>query len=429
MKKVIVIGGGFAGLSASVDLAENNFEVTLIEASPKLGGRAYSVEDPSFSSFDNGQHIFMGCYDETLSFLEKIGSYSNLDIQESLSIPFVRPGGNIYKLAAKRKFYPLNILHAILNYQALSLKERFKVIDFFLDLICCYSCDLRERTVKQWLDCKRQSDNSVKSLWEIITVGALNTRTESASAEIFSEILKTIFFTGKGSSKIILSKVGLSELYCTPASDFITERGGKINLSERAIKFTTKDKRITGVISDKYEYRDFDAVLFAIPAYALEKISSETKCDISIPQLNYSPIVNVHFLLNKNPFTEKFYGLIGSEIHWVFNHGSYITAMTSAADNLIGLDVEKIYEFFTSELKKYFPIFHKENIISSKVIKEKRATFIPDVSSNEKRNSFKESIGGMFVAGDWTSTGLPSTVESAVSSGRRAAQGIITSLK
>ncbi len=102
MKKVIVIGGGFAGLSASVDLAENNFEVTLIEASPKLGGRAYSVEDPEFGSFDNGQHILMGCYDETISFLEKIGSYSKLDIQDSLSIPFVRPGGAIYKLTAKK---------------------------------------------------------------------------------------------------------------------------------------------------------------------------------------------------------------------------------------------------------------------------------------------------------------------------------------
>ncbi len=283
--------------------------------------------------------------------------------------------------------------------------------------------------MKEWLDCKRQSGNSIKSLWEIITVGALNTRIEYASAEIFSDILKIIFFTGNRSSKIILSKVGLSGLYCEPASDYITRRGGKVILSERIIKFITEDNQIAGVISDKHEYTGFDAVLFAIPAYALEKISSESKCDLAIPELNYSPIVNVHFLLNKNTFTEKFYGLIESEIHWVFNHGSYITAMTSAAENLIGLEGEKISEFFASELKKYFPIFHKENIISSKVIKEKRATFIPDVSSNEKRNNFKESIKGMFVAGDWTDTGLPSTVESAVSSGRRAAQRIITSLK
>ncbi|MFA7228785.1 MAG: hydroxysqualene dehydroxylase HpnE [Melioribacteraceae bacterium] len=429
MKRAIVIGGGFSGLSASVYLAENNFEVTLLEASPKLGGRAYSITgNPGIGTYDNGQHILMGCYDETIAFLKKINSYEKLNIQKSLSIPFVKSGGEILTLSAGKYLYPFNLLSGILNYKALSLKERFKVIDFFLDLVCCYSCDLKEKSVRQWLECKKQSDNSIRSLWEILVVGTLNTTIDKASAETFSEILKTIFLTGNSSATVILPAVGLTRLYCDDAAEFIKNRGGKIHLSEKAVGIETDGNRLTKLITEKCQYEEFDSVVFAIPAYALEKLVWNPGRKLAVPQFNYSPIVNVHLWLRENPFKEEFYGLIGSKIHWVFNHGRHITLMTSSADFLVGDSAEKIVENFVSELEKYFPIFRKEIISGSKVIKEKRATFIPDVSSNEMRGSLENSIEKMFVAGDWTDTGLPSTIESAVLSGRLAAQEVITSL-
>ena len=113
MKRVIVVGGGFAGLSASVYLAENNFEVTLLEASPKLGGRAYSLYNQKFDDYyDNGQHILMGCYEETLSFLKKINSTDNIEFQNSLKVPFVQKGGGVTELSTYKKFYPLNPFRA-----------------------------------------------------------------------------------------------------------------------------------------------------------------------------------------------------------------------------------------------------------------------------------------------------------------------------
>ena len=183
MKRVIVVGGGFSGLSASVYLAENNVEVTLIEASPKLGGRAYSIYNQMFDDYyDNGQHILMGCYDEALSFLEKIDSKDNIEFQNSLHIPFVEKGRGVVELSAFKKFYPLNLCWGILNYKILRLKERLKIIDFFLDLMSCNSCDLKDKTVKEWLECKRQSENSMESFWEILVAGTLNTTIEKASA-------------------------------------------------------------------------------------------------------------------------------------------------------------------------------------------------------------------------------------------------------
>ncbi|MCX6170935.1 MAG: hydroxysqualene dehydroxylase HpnE [Ignavibacteriales bacterium] len=430
MKRVIVFGGGFAGLSTSVYLAENNFEVTLLEASPKLGGRAYSLlNDSQNDIFDNGQHILMGCYEETIAFLKKINSLDKLEIQKSLSIPFVKRGGSIHRLDSKKYFYPLNLLYGIMNYKALSVKERLKVIDFFLDLLCCYSCDLKDKTVSEWLKCKNQSDNSIKAFWEILVVGAFNTTVEKASAEIFAEILKRIFLTGNNSAAILLPKAGLTQLYIEDSIKFITNRKAKINLSEKVIKIILEGNKITGIVTDRNTYNEFDFVISAVPAYALEKIDFLSNQKIEFPGLEYSPIVNVHLWLKENPFNEKFYGLIDSKIHWVFNHGKHISLTASSADILTKMENEKIVDEFISELERYFPIFHREIILDSKFIKEKRATFVPDIVSNELRKNFFLSFENLFFAGDWINTGLPSTIESAVLSGRLAAGNVITSLK
>lgn len=430
MKRVIVVGGGLAGLSASVYLSENDFEVTLIEASPKLGGRTYSLSNKSQNNlYDNGQHILMGCYDETISFLKKIGSLEKVRFQESLRIPFVSSTGIIHKLESPKYFYPFNLLIGILNYKFLTLKERFKVIDFFLDLICCASCDLKGKTVAEWLHCKKQSDNSIKSFWEVLVVGALNTTIEKSSAEIFSEILKTIFLTGNKSATILLPDVGLTQLFVDGAVRFINQSNGRILLSEKVTGIEVDENVITKLITSKNSYESFDTIVFGIPPYALERVVAESSGSLVVPKFQYSPIINVHFWLKENPFEEKFYSLIDSKIHWVFNNGTHITLTTSVADELIFMEESEINRLFSSELEKYFPIFHKEIVVDSKVIKEKRATFVPDIASNQMRNDFEYSIGKMIIAGDWINTGLPSTIESAVLSGRLAATKVINSLK
>ncbi|MDQ7817000.1 MAG: hydroxysqualene dehydroxylase HpnE [Melioribacteraceae bacterium] len=426
MKKCLVIGGGFAGLSSAVYLSDKNHKVTLLEASPKLGGRAYSIYDSKLNrSYDNGQHIIMGCYNETLRFISTINSSHLLEIPDSLSINFIKKGGDIFQLRSPKKKYPFNLLTALLNYKAISLKSRLKIIDFFLDLLCCYSCDLKDKTVIEWMKDQKQTEEAIDFFWSILVVGALNTTIEKASAAVFAEILKRIFFDGTNSSAIILSKVGLSELYVKPSVDFILSHGSEIKLSERIIKIEFEGNRVLKVISEKSSYDDFDYVISAIPSYAISKIFQSSGINYyNLPSLSYGTIINIHLWLNQNPFTERFYGFLDGKIHWVFNHGDHISITISAADQYNDKSEEEILNIIYSDLEIFFPIFISNLVKDFRVIKEKRATFIPDISSLELRKEISTQFENLILAGDWINTKLPSTIESAVMSGRLAAESI-----
>ncbi len=430
MKKVIVVGGGIAGLTAAVYLSEKGIEVTLLEASPKLGGRTYSLYNEKINdAYDNGQHILMGCYDETIRLLKKIDSYDKIQTQPSLEINFIMRDGSSYKLKSFSKGYPLNLLVAILNFKLLKFSERLRIVDFFLDLMCCYEEDLTNVTVSEWLRSKKQSENAVKSFWEVLIVGALNAKAEHTSASVFAGILKRIFLEGNFAATILIPKTNLSELFCLPSGEYIKSRNGSIHLSQKVISLATDGDFISGLETAKNEYGGFDALVFAIPSHALDKIKFKNS-ESSLPdmKLNYSPIVNVHLWLDQNPFTDSFYGLIGSDVHWLFNHGSYISLTSSAAEHLIALESNEIVGHFCSELENYFHILLKESVTDSIVIKEKRATFVPDIASNDIRKNFYSPFKNLFFAGDWTSTGLPSTIESAALSGRLVAEQLISFL-
>jgi len=147
-----------------------------------------------------------------------------------------------------------------------------------------------------------------------------------------------------------------------------------------------------------------------------------------IGKIEYSSILNIHLWLKENPFKQKFYGLIGSSIHWVFNHGKHISLTTSNANEYSETKNDLIVEKFCSELEKYFPIFKRDLVVDTKVIKEKRATFIPDTQSEIIREKVNSPFTNFIMAGDWANTGLPSTIESAVNSGKAAAEKIISTI-
>ncbi len=221
MKKCLVIGGGFAGLSAAAYLANADFEVELIEASPKLGGRAYSfIHNKNNTVIDNGQHIMMGCYSETLSFLSLIGALDKVQVQEKLNVKFIKPNFELYELSTLSLLYPFNLVAAILKYSAVSFRERLSILRFFTKLPFFANRDLMKKTVDELLINENQNENVRKAFWEIICVGALNTNLKKASAKIFVDILKEIFLQGSKGSKIVLPKTGLSEMFCEPAKHF-----------------------------------------------------------------------------------------------------------------------------------------------------------------------------------------------------------------
>ena len=426
MAKCLVIGGGFAGLSAAVNLISIGHSVQLLEASPKLGGRAYSfLYDKQNDIVDNGQHIMMGCYNYTLEFLNKIGSLDLLDFQKSLAVTFVGSSGKEYRLDASNLPYPFNLLKAILTYKALSFSERIKVAMLFSGLLTIEPEKYSDITSGKFLEEHKQSSNTIKAFWEILHVGTLNCALDESSAASFIYILKKMFLSGNKASTIVLPKTGLSELYCSNAQKYIINSGGEIFLSTKVLSLgTDSSNEITSVITDKGEWNNFDYVILAASPFNVKNLLAEINLDDILPSLKYSSIVTCHMWLNQNPFTEKFYGMIDSKIHWAFNHAKHISLITSAADNLINLTKEEMYAEFVEELEKYFSFFKREIIIDYMIIKEKRATFIPESNVIISRKLLNSKYGKLVLAGDWTNTSLPSTIEGAVKSGVLASRAI-----
>ena len=423
-KKCIVIGGGFAGLSAAAFLSSNGYIVQLLEASPKLGGRAYSYLDNKTNTvLDNGQHILMGCYKETLNFLKLIGADKNLLYQDKLEINFVKENYNLVPLKSAPLFYPLNLLFGMLKFKAISFAHRLKLLKVILKLPFYSTKRLSRMTVQDWLVKEGQDEQVMEAFWKILAIGALNTNIKNASAKMFVDILKEIFLNGNFAATIILPKYGLSETYCNPAKSFIERNGGSINLSAQVTELIYSGTIIEKVVTREKVYDDFDFVISAIPHYTLEKIIANESI-IKNPGLSYSSILNIHIWLRENHLTKNFYGLIGSPVHWIFNKGTHLNLVISDADDLIKKDDEELFEIVCSELKSFVNL-DKDMITGCKVIKEKRATFIPSNDIINKRPSQQTAIKNLILAGDWVDTGLPATIESAVKSGRQASELII----
>jgi hydroxysqualene dehydroxylase len=423
MKKIVVIGGGFAGLSAASFLSNSDFKIELLEASPKLGGRAYSFVDKETGAvIDNGQHILMGCYKETLKFFKLIGAENNLSKQSHLSLNFIKKNFELCPLTASGSFYPFNLLSAVINYSAFSSYEKLLFIKFFAKLYLYSDNELKRLTVIEWLLKEKQTKNLIKSFWEILAIAALNTDIKKASANIFASVLKEIFFRGNNASVIILPLFGLTESYCDDAFRFISGKEGSISFSEPVIKLNAHDNAIKEIVTTKRVISGFDYVITAIPLYALKKIVTE---EHFLPGLefNYSSILTVHLFLKENRFVNTFYGLIDSPVQWVFNKRSHLTVVISNADKFIDGSKEEIIDLILSELNKYI-LLERNEIKTYNIIKEKRAAFIPSNDILDKRPSTHTPFKNLFLAGDWTNTGLPATIESAVKSGKRAADAV-----
>ncbi len=471
MKKCIVIGGGFAGLTASAYLTNAGINVGLIEASPKLGGRAYSFLHKETSTIvDNGQHILLGCYDYTLNFLSLIGAQDKVQFQEKMKVNFLKPNFDLHELKSSSLPYPFNFLSALLKFTAVTFHERLSILRLFLKLPFLAKRDLEKISVNEFLIKENQNENVKKAFWEILCVGALNTGLEKASAKMLADILKIIFLKGSSGSRMVFPKAGLSEMYCESAKQFIEQKGGMVSLSEKVEEIKVEKGRAAEISTNKRTITDFDFVICAVPFFALEKIVmslessrhselvSESKFrsddtremlkqvqhDISLSAVQsfnhsiiqpfnhstiqsftprYSSILNVHVWLKENKFGNNFYGLIGSKLHWVFSHTTNLNCVISDADYLMNLSDDEIMNLIYSELEKYLRITRQE-ITNHLILKEKRATFIPSREILYNRPNTETEIINLFLAGDWVNTGLPSTIESAVKSGSVAAQAV-----
>ncbi|MGA8791609.1 hydroxysqualene dehydroxylase HpnE [Candidatus Binatus sp.] len=444
MKDAVVIGAGFAGLSAAVALAERGVRVTVLEGKPAPGGRAYSFAEPDTGDFvDNGQHVLMGCYVETLDFLKRIGAYDQLVFHEDLEIEMLTGPGQSAILKTARLPGPLHMTAALLGYRHLSIADRIAVMRGGLRMLAMRRFgdgELRRLTVAQLMDRIGQSEQARRCFWYPLSIATLNDEPQSSSAQLLAEVLKRAFFSRRRDSAFVYSRVGLSDLYCTGAQRVIERAGGRV-VSHSIVEMLEPGARgrVASVrLRDgrRIEGSDF---ISAVPAPQLLRFLPESA--VADPffsrftGLSSSPIICVHVWLDREVTNSPFIGFIGTTTQWLFNkrqifaqrgetHPGYLSFVISGARKLVDRSNQEILDIVINDLHAMIPASRAARVVKSLVLKEKNATMAPDLRSHELRPTAKTPIANFFLAGDWIQTGLPATIESAVISGRAAAAAV-----
>jgi squalene-associated FAD-dependent desaturase len=442
-KDVVVIGGGFAGLSAGVALAERGFRVTLLERKPTLGGRAYSFSDPQSGDLvDNGQHVLMGCYTETLSFLDRIGSRDKLVFHQNLEIEMLDRAGARARLYTARVPGPLHMGAALLRYAHLGPRERLRVMVGGARLLQMRRADrarLEQLTVAELMDALGQGERARRVFWYPMAIATLNEDPARASAGLLAEVLKRAFFSRRSDSAFVYSSVGLSDLYCKPAVDSIERRGGTI-VSHAAVERLELNGDGTVTAVKLRDGRAINAAHFvaAVPPAQLLAILPEQAVSFfdRLNELGTSPIICAHVWLDREVTDFAFAGFIGTTTQWLFNkrrifeqhgrrHPGYLSFVISGSRALVDRSNDDLLEQVMADLRAMIPGARAAQVVKALVLKEKQATMAPDPRSYRIRPSTETPLRNLVLAGDWIQTGLPATIESAVISGRAAAAAIV----
>lgn len=443
-RDVVIIGGGFAGLSAAAALAERGFRVAVLERKPALGGRAYSFADPETGdAVDNGQHVMMGCYAETLKFLERIGARGQLVFHPKLAIEMIERDGRRGALRTARLPGPLHMSAALMRYGLLTPRERMSAMVAGLKLLRMHRHDrarLGAATVSAVMDVLGQGERARRCLWYPLAIATLNEDPHLASAALLAEVLKRAFFGRRMDSAFVYARVGLSDLYCEGARRLIEYGGGVVatHAIAEALEFDA-DGRAAGVrLRDGRRLNAANFIAAVPPAQLVRLLPEGAGADPFFAQLGEitsSPIICVHAWFDREITDAAFAGFVGTATQWMFNKRrifadrgerapGYLSFVISGARELVDRSNEELLDLVTRDLGAMITAAREARLLKALVLKEKHATMAPSPECDRLRPDVRTPISNFFLAGDWIQTGLPATIESAVAAGHAAAAAV-----
>jgi squalene-associated FAD-dependent desaturase len=441
---VAVIGGGFAGLAAGTLLADRGVRVLLLEARPRLGGRATAFRDrETGETVDNGQHVLFGCYRETLAFLSRIGANQNVRVQESLEVPFIARTGERSVLRCGRWPPPLHLLAGILTWDAVPLADRLSSLRIALALRRTRLPFRTPETVAAWLRRHRQSEALIETLWEPLAVAALNQSIAEAEAGPFVRVLREMFAGDRSASALVLPTRPLDQMYANPARAFIEARGGLVRTDSLARAILNRD----GPTAVDVRTRNADTsagperlpvthVISTVPWHALRNMLPDPPPALrttiaAATAMKSMPIVTVNLWYDRIVMDEPFVGLSGRTVQWVFDKrqvfgesSSHLSLVVSGAGSVVPLSRDELVAMAVREVAEAIPQARAATLVRATVVREKQATFSLQ-AGQPPRPAGRTIVPRFFLAGDWTDTGLPGTIESAVLSGHTAARAIL----
>jgi squalene-associated FAD-dependent desaturase len=440
---VVVLGAGFAGLSAAVRLTRDGARVLVLEARSRLGGRATAFPDRDTGELvDNGQHVLMGCYTDTFEFLREIGAMGNVRLDPQLAITMIDRTGRRTRLSCPSLPAPLHLVAGVLEWEALGWRDRLSVLGMATPLKharreltpgATMRAASPDETVTSWLIRNGQTPRLRELLWDPLALAALNQPPEQAAAPPFARVLAEMFSDDSRAAAIALPTKPLHLMYAEPARAYLEAHGSAVRTGAAATIALTADRSAVVGVRVGGEAWPADRVISSVPWFALAGLFDEAPPALHgvldrAARMTSSPIVTVNLWFDRPVLDLPVLGLPGRAMQWVFDKrlvlgddASHLSLVSSgAADILAETNIELVHRAH-GELLDALPDVRAARLLQATVVREPRATFSL-APGQPARPTAETDLHGFLLAGDWTATGLPATIESAVRSGHRAAE-------
>jgi len=438
-----VIGGGLAGLSAAVELVDAGVHVTLLEGRPRLGGATFSFVRDGLT-VDNGQHVFLRCCTAYRDFLRRIGTADGVYVQDRLSVPILTPDGTLRRLERSDLPAPLHLAGAVAGYPLLTTMQRVQAGRALLALRRLDPNDpaLDTESFGSWLRKHGQSDAAIEALWGLISVPTLNATPDESSLGLAVMVFRTGLLDSNDAADLAVPTLPLSKLHVDPAAAALESAGATIRTSCKVlgVQVVQRDGVDRGrlTVASRDGVVTADAVISAVPQDVVGGLLPEGTLTTRVDRLGFSPIVNLHVVYDRPVTALRFATAHNSPVGWVFDRtdtggltggGQYLTVSLSAADRELGEPVAVLRDRFLPALADLFPGARRATVRRFFVTREPHATFRATPGSASLRVSEQTNTPGVFLAGSWTDTGWPATMEGAVRSGVRAARRALSTLE
>lgn len=435
MSRYVVVGGGLAGTSAALRLADAGQQVTLIEKRPRLGGAAFSFERAGLS-VDNGQHVFLRCCVAYQAFLDRLGVADRSTLQHRLDIPVLRPDGRSARLSRLPGLpAPAHLGAALSRFSLLRPIDRARVIRGALALRLLDPADRRldEWTFGAFLRDNGQNDDTIEAMWSIVTTATLNLPPDEASLALAAKVFRTGLLDHAPAADLGYVTAPMGQLHDVAARAALTQAGVEVLLGEGVESISGTAVHVAGRVIDS------DGVILAIPprhAFTVlpELAGTEAK---GAADLGTSPIVNVHVVYDRRVTDLDFAAAVNSPAQWIFDRtessglhkhhpgAQYLAVTVSSADAIVDVPARTLTDQFTAALSDLFPRARHAQVIDAFVTRERNATFRQAAGTWALRPDATAGPDGVWLAGSWTDTGWPDTMESAVRSGVTAAEAVL----
>lgn len=434
-----MIGGGLAGLASAVALSEAGVEVQLFEKRPHLGGRATSYLLPDGTEVDNCQHVTLGCCTNLADFYRRVGASGKIRFYDRLY--FVDHDGRRSTIEASKLPPPLHMAWSFLFFDALTLADKRGIAGALLAIAWAggHPTGIESLSMLEWLKGKKQTPGAIERFWRVVLVSALDEELERTDARYGIEVFWKAFLGSRGGYRVGIPSVPLGELY-EGCRQVIERRSRTVRLRTGVREIRIGDGRFAGVVLEDGSEVLADACIAAVPHNVLLgllpiEMGEPGGMLEGLRHIRSSPITGVHFWFDREVMSEPFLTLLDHTTQWVFNKtllygeaatgGQYLQLVISASYDLVSRSRQEIIDLCRRDLADILPVSRNAELTKATVIKEIMATFSPQPGVDRYRPAQKIGVQNLFLSGDWTRTGWPSTMEGAVRSGYLAAEAAL----